>query len=169
MSEGKKYRHSKEIKMSNKVKPVPDGYHTATPYLTIRGAAAAIDFYQRAFGAKELFRLPSPDGKIAHAEIIIGDSHIMLADESDHDGTKAPETLKGSTAGIFLYVKDVDAAFKQAVKAGAKETMPLQNMFWGDRFGKLTDPFGHRWMLATHVEDVSPADMEERMAAFATQ
>jgi len=155
--------------MSNKVKPVPDGYHTATPYLTIRGAAAAIDFYKRAFGAKELFRMPSPDGKIMHAEITIGDSHIMLADESDVAETKAPQTLKGSTAGIFLYLKDVDTAFKQAVKAGAKETMPLQNMFWGDRFGKLTDPFGHRWMLATHIEDVSPAEMEERMAAAASK
>ena len=155
--------------MSNKVKPVPDGYHTATPYLTIRGAAEAIDFYKRAFGAKELFRMPSPDGKIVHAEITIGDSHIMLADESDRAETKAPQTLKGSTAGIFLYLKDVDTAFKQAVKAGAKETMPVQNMFWGDRFGKLTDPFGHRWMLATHIEDVSPAEMEERMAAVASK
>ena len=155
--------------MSNKVKPVPDGYHTATPYLTIRGAAAAIDFYKRAFGAKELFRMPSPDGKIMHAEITIGDSHIMLADESDAAETKAPQTLKGSTAGIFLYLKDVDTAFKQALTAGAKETMPVQNMFWGDRFGKLTDPFGHRWMLATHIEDVSPAEMEERMAAAASK
>lgn len=155
--------------MSNKVKPVPDGYHTATPYLTIRGAAAAIDFYKRAFGAKELFRMPSPDGKVAHAEITIGDSHIMLADESDRADTKAPETLKGSTAAIFLYFKDVDAAFKQALKAGAKETAPLENMFWGDRFGKLTDPFGHRWMLATHIEDVSPAEMQERLASFASK
>jgi len=155
--------------MSNKVKPVPDGYHTATPYLTIRGAAAAIDFYKRAFGAKELFRMPSPDGKIMHAEITIGDSHIMLADESDAAETKAPQTLKGSTAGIFLYLKDVDTAFKQALTAGAKETMPVQNMFWGDRFGKLTDPFGHRWMLASHIEDVSPAEMEERMAGAASK
>jgi len=165
------YKHykDKEIPMSNKVKPVPDGYHTATPYLTIRGAAAAIDFYKRAFGAQELFRMPTPDGKIMHAEITIGDSHIMLADESSTGETKSPQTLNGSTTGIFLYLNDVDAAFKQAVKAGAKETMPLQNMFWGDRFGKLTDPFGHRWMLATHVEDVSPAEMEERMAAAATK
>src|SRR5262249_32670252 len=129
--------------MSNKVKPVPDGYHTATPYLTIRGAAAAIDFYKKAFGAKELFRMPSPDGKIMHAEITIGDSHIMLADESDRAETKAPQTLKGSTTGIFLYLKDVDTAFKQAVKAGGKEPRRGQNMFGGDRLGKLTAPLGH--------------------------
>ena len=151
--------------MKNKVKPVPDGYTTATPYLTIRGAAKAIEFYKQAFSAQELFRMPGPDGKIMHAEILIGDSHIMLADESPKGETKSPQSLNGSTSGIFLYVEDVDTLFKQAQKAGAKETQPLENMFWGDRFGKLTDPFGHRWMLATHVEDVSPAEMEERMAA----
>jgi PhnB protein len=149
----------------NQVKPVPDGYHTATPYLTVKGAAEAIDFYKRAFGATELFRMPGPGGKIMHAEIVIGDSHLMLADESSTGETRAPQTLNGSSAGIFLYFEDVDAAFKQAVKAGAKETMPLQNMYWGDRFGKLTDPFGHKWMLASHIEDVSPAEIEKRMAA----
>ena len=151
--------------MKNKVKPVPDGYTTATPYLTVRGGAKAIDFYKQAFGAKELFCMPGPGGKIMHAEILIGNSHIMLADESDSAETKSPQTLNGSTAGIFLYLEDVDSSFQQAVKAGAKQTMPLQNMFWGDRFGKLTDPFGHKWMLASHVEDVSPEEMEERMAA----
>ena len=151
--------------MKNKVKPVPDGYTTATPYLTVRGGAKAIDFYKQAFGAKELFRMPGPDGKIMHAEILIGNSHIMLADESDSAETKSPQTLNGSTGGIFLYLEDVDSSFQQAVKAGAKQTMPLQNMYWGDRFGKLTDPFGHRWMLASHVEDVSPEEIEERMAA----
>jgi PhnB protein len=155
--------------MKSKVKPVPEGYHTVTAYLTIDGAAAAIDFYRRAFGAKEICRMPSPDGKIMHAEITIGDSHIMLADESSVSETKSPQTLKGTTAGIFLYVEDVDAAFKQAVKAGAKETMPLQNMFWGDRFGRLTDPFGHRWMLASRVEEVSPAEIQERMAPVASK
>lgn len=155
--------------MKNKVKPVPEGYTTVTSYLTIRGAAKAIDFYKQAFGAKELFRMPGPDGKIMHAEILLGDSHIMLADESSRSETKSPQTLGGSTSGIFLYLDDVDASFKQALKAGAKETQPLENMFWGDRFGKLTDPFGHRWMLATHVEDVSPAEMEERMAAAASK
>jgi len=151
--------------VKNKVKPVPDGYSTVTHYLTIRGAAKAIDFYTQAFGAKELFRMPAPDGKVMHAEILIGNSHIMLADESPRSETKAPQTLNGSTSGIFLYVEDVDAAFHQALKAGARETQPLENQFWGDRFGKLTDPFGHRWMLASHVEDVSPAEMEERMSA----
>lgn len=151
--------------MKTKVKPVPDGYHTATPYLTVRGAAEAIDFYQRAFGANELFRMPGPNGKIMHAEIVIGNSHIMLADESAASGSQAPPSLNGTPCGIFLYLEDVDKTFKQAVKAGAKETLPVQNMFWGDRFGRLTDPFGHKWMLATHVEDVSPAEMEERMSA----
>lgn len=151
--------------MKNKVKPVPDGYTTATPYLTIRGAAKAIEFYKQAFGAQELFRMPGPEGKIMHAEIMIGDSHIMLADESPKGETKSPQSLNGSSSGIFLYVENVDTLFKQALEAGGKETQPLENMFWGDRFGKLTDPFGHRWMLATHVEDVSPAEMEERMAA----
>lgn len=153
--------------MKNKVKPVPDGYTTATPYLTIRGASEAIDFYKRAFGAKELFRMPGPEGKIVHAEILIGNSHVMLSDESSATETKAPQTLNGTTQGIFLYVEDVDSWFKQAVKTGAKESMPLQDMFWGDRFGKLTDPFGHKWMLASHIEDVSPEEMENRMAAVA--
>ena len=151
--------------MKNKVKPVPDAYTTATTYLTVRGGAKAIDFYKQAFGAKELFRMPGPDGKIMHAEILIGNSHIMLADESDSAETKSPQTLNGSTGGIFLYLEDVDSSFQQAVKAGAKQTMPLQNMYWGDRFGKLTDPFGHKWMLASHVEDISPEEIEERMAA----
>ncbi len=155
--------------MKNKVKPIPDGYHTATPYLTIRGAVAAIEFYKRAFGAKELFQMPGPDGKIMHAEIRIGDSNIMLADESAATGTQSPQALNGTAASVFLYVEDVDATFKQAVKAGAKETMPVQDMFWGDRFGKLTDPFGHKWMLATHIEDVTPAEMEKRTAALATK
>ena len=149
--------------MKNKVKPVPDGYHTATPYLTIRGTAAAIDFYKQAFGAKELFRMPGENGKIMHAEITIGDSHIMLGDESVE--AKAPQSLNGTVSSVFLYLEDVDAVFKQAVKAGAKETMPVQNMYWGDRFGKLTDPYGHKWMLASHIEDVSPAEIQERMAA----
>jgi PhnB protein len=149
----------------SKVTPIPKGYHTATPYLTVQGAADAIDFYQRAFGAKEIFRMPGPEGKIVHAEITIGDSHLMLADESNVGETKAPRTLKGTAGGVFLYVEDVDATFKQALKAGAKQSQAVQDMFWGDRFGKLTDPFGHVWMLATHVEDVSPAELQKRMAA----
>lgn len=152
--------------MPKKVRPVPDGYHTATPYLTLQDASAAIDFYKRAFGAKELCRMLGPDGKIMHAEITIGDSHIMLTDESSASETKSPQTLKGTASALFLYVEDVDAAFKQALKAGAKQTQSLQDMFWGDRFGKLTDPFGHHWMLASRVEEVSPAEIEERMAAI---
>jgi PhnB protein len=151
--------------LKTKVKPVPDGYHTATPYLTVQGAADAIDFYKRAFGAQELFRMPGPGGKIMHAEIRIGDSPIMLADESNIGETKAPQTLKGSTAGIFLYLEDVDTTFQKALRAGAKQNAAVENMFWGDRFGKLTDPFGQVWMLATHIEDVSPSEIEKRMAA----
>ena len=152
--------------MKNKVKAVPDGYHTATPYLTLRGAASAIDFYKRAFGATEIFRMPGPDGKIMHAEIQIGSSRLMLADESAAAGTQSPVALNGTACGIFLYVENVDATFKQAIKAGGKETQAVQDMFWGDRFGKLTDPFGHRWMLATHIEDVNPEEMEKRTAAL---
>ncbi len=152
--------------MPKKVKPIPDGYHTATPYLTLQNASAAIDFYKRAFGAKELCRMLGPGGKIMHAEITIGDSHIMLTDESGANEIKSPQTLKGTASALFLYVEDVDAAFRQALKAGAKETQSLENMFWGDRFGKLTDPFGHRWLLASRVEEVSPAEIEERMAAI---
>jgi PhnB protein len=150
--------------MKTKVKAIPDTYHSATPYLTVRGADAAIDFYQRAFGAKELFRMPGPNGKIMHAEILVGDSHIMLADESAASGSQAPQTLNGTPVGIFLYVEDVDTTFKQALKAGANETLPVQDMFWGDRFGRLTDPFGHKWMLATHIEDVTPEEIERRTA-----
>jgi PhnB protein len=155
--------------MKNKVKPVPDGCHTVTPYLTVRGAATAIDFYKRAFGATELFRMPGPDGKIMHAEIAIGDSRVMLADESAASGSQSPVALNGTASSIFLYLEDVDATFKQAIKAGGKETQPVQDMFWGDRFGKLTDPFGHKWMLATHIEDVTPAEMEKRTAALASK
>jgi len=155
--------------MKNSVKPIPSGYHTATPYLTIKGAASAIDFYKRAFSATELFRMPGPDGKIMHAEITIGNSRIMLADECAAQGTQAPPSLNGTASGIFLYVEDVDASYKQAIKAGAKETQPVQDMFWGDRFGKLTDPFGHKWMLATHVEDVTSAEMEKRMGALVSK
>jgi PhnB protein len=158
-----------EIAMKNKVKAVPDGYHTVTPYLTVRGAASAIDFYKRAFGATELFRMPGPDNKVMHAEITIGNSRVMLADESAAAGSQSPQALNGTPAGIFLYVEDVDATFKQAIKAGGKETQPVQDMFWGDRFGKLTDPFGHKWMLATHIEDVTPQEMEKRTAALATK
>lgn len=149
--------------MKNKVKPIPDGYHAVTPYFVVKGAPAAIDFYKRAFGAKELFCMPGSDGKVMHAEITIGDSRIMLADECPPIGSRPG--LSGTVNSIFLYVEDVDATFKQAIKAGGKENTPVQDMFWGDRYGKLTDPFGQRWALATHKEDLTPQEIEERATA----
>jgi PhnB protein len=148
--------------MPSKVQPIPQGYHSVTPYLVLNDAAKAIDFYQRAFGAKQVMRMDGPDGKITHAELKIGDSLLMLSDEMPGAGGRAPRSLGGSTVGIFLYVEDVDAVFNQAKSAGAKVDMPLDNQFWGDRYGKLTDPFGHSWSLATHVEDVAPAEMKKR-------
>jgi PhnB protein len=150
--------------MKANVKPVPDGYHTAAPYLTVADANAALDFYKRAFGAKELFRLPGPGGKLVHSEMMIGDSHVMVADESGLALTRSPQSLNGTTASVFLYIEDVDSVFQQAVRAGAKEDMAPQDMFWGDRFARLTDPFGHHWMLASHIEDVSPEEMARRAA-----
>jgi len=131
--------------------------------LTLNDTARAIDFYKRAFGAHETFRMNGPGGKIAHAEIKIGDSMVMLADEMPGGGAKAPQSLGGTTGGVLLYVENADAVFKQAVGAGAQVEMPLADMFWGDRYGRLKDPFGHSWSVATHKEDVAPADMEKRM------
>jgi PhnB protein len=148
--------------MPNRVRPIPEGDHTVTPYLVVRDAARAIDFYRKAFGAKEVTRLNGPDGKIAHAEIQIGDSMIMLADEMPGSGARSPRALGGSTSELFLYVDNVDPIFNQAVSAGAKVEMPLDDMFWGDRYGKLTDPFGHSWSLATHQEDVAPDELAKR-------
>ena len=148
------------------VKPIPEGYHSVTPYLAIRNASAALDFYQKAFGAQEMFRMPSPDGKIGHAEIKIGDSMIMLADEHADMDFFGPETRGGVTANIMLYVEDVDAQFKRALDAGAKEIRPLKDEFYGDRMGTVKDPFGHVWHLATHKEDVSPEEMQKRMEAM---
>jgi PhnB protein len=155
--------------MAGQVKPVPPGYHTVTPYLTLSDAASAIDFYKQAFGATEVVRMNGPDGKIGHAEIKIGDSMLMLADECPGSAARSPQSLGGSTAGIFLYVDNVDAVFDTAVKAGAKVDLPLTDMFWGDRYGKLSDPFGHQWALATHIEDVAPEEMEKRMRAAMPQ
>jgi PhnB protein len=156
--------------MANKVRPIPEGYHTATPYLIIKGAAAALDFYKKAFGAKELFRFPMPDGTVAHAEMQIGDSRIMLGDEPsghaaempDQKVFKSPKTSGTTPIGICLYVEDVDALAKQAVAAGAKELRPVVNQFYGDRSGTYQDPFGHVWTLSTHIEDVSPEEMMKR-------
>jgi PhnB protein len=155
--------------MKTNVKPIPEGYHTVTPYLIVKDGARAIEFYKNAFGAKELFRMPSPDGKIMHAELQIGDSRIMLTTESPQAGSRSPETLKGTPVGIFLYLDDVDAAYKRAVAAGAKEQQAPQDMFWGDRYGKVADPFGHEWQLATHKEDVSPEEVGKRAQAAMTK
>src|SRR5215468_10855697 len=147
------------------VKPIPEGYHSVTPYLIIKGASAAIDFYKRAFGATELFRMPDPSGKmVMHAEIKIGDSPIMLADEQPAM-YRGPQSLGGTPVSLMLYVDDVDKVFPRAVEAGAKVVKPVQDQFYGDRSGTLTDPFGHQWTIATHVEDVPPAEMERRMKA----
>jgi len=143
-------------------KPIPEGYHTLTAYLTVDDAAEAIEFYKRAFGAKERVRMDTPDGKIGHAELEIGDSLVMLADVFPQSQTRPPKELGGSTAGIFMYSEDVDAAVKQAVDAGATVTMEVADQFWGDRFGTVADPFGHTWSIATHVEDVPPEEMAER-------
>jgi PhnB protein len=147
-----------------KVKPIPDGYHTVTPYLIIKGASDAIDYYKKAFGATELFRMDH-EGKVGHAEIKIGDSPIMLADESPQLGYTSPTTLGGTPVSIMIYVDDVDEIFKQAIAAGGKSEKPVQDQFYGDRSGTLKDPFGHVWHVATHKEDVSPEEMEKRMAA----
>lgn len=147
-------------------KPIPDGYHSVTPYLIIKGAAQALDFYQRAFGATELMRLAAPGGQVGHAEILLGDSHIMLADECPQMNALSPQTLGGSPVLLHLYVPDVDAMFAQAIVAGAQVEQPIENKFYGDRSGSVLDPFGHRWTLSTHVEDVSPEEIGRRMAAM---
>ena len=146
-------------------KPIPEGYHSVSPALSIDGAAESIEFYKRAFGANERYRMPWPDGTVAHAELEIGDSVVMLSDPFPESGVTPRRALGGTSVGIFLYVEDVDAVFQQAVDAGATVTTPLEDMFWGDRFGSVTDPFGHHWSLATHVEDVPPEEMEERAKA----
>ena len=151
--------------MTSKPKPVPDGYHTATPYLIVKGAAQAIEFYKKAFGATELMRMAQPGGKIGHAEIKIGDSPIMLADESPEMGARSPQSFGGSPVSILLYVEDVDTIFSQAVAAGAKVQRPVADQFYGDRTGGIEDPFGHVWYIATHTEDVSPEEMRRRAAA----
>ena len=153
--------------MTTKTKPVPDGYHTATPYLIVKEAAQAIEFYKRAFGAAELMRMPGPGGKIMHAEIKIGDSPIMLADEFPAMDALSPQTIGGSPISLLLYVDNVDAMLSQAVSAGAKVDRPVVNQFYGDRSGTLTDPFGHKWTIATHIEDVSPEEMQRRLEAMA--
>jgi PhnB protein len=144
------------------VKPIPEGYHSITPYLAVDDAAGAIEFYKRAFGARERVRMPTPDGKVAHAELGIGDSLIMLSDPFGEEQIKTPKALGTTTMGIFLYTEDVDEVYKQAIDAGATSTQEPEDMFWGDRFARVTDPYGHSWQIATHVEDVPPEEMEKR-------
>ena len=147
-------------------KSIPDGYHSVTPYLIVKGAADAIDFYKRAFGATELMRMPGPDGKIGHAEIRIGDSAIMLADEHPEMGHRSPQSLGGAGVSLMIYVERVDEVFKRAVASGAKELQPVKDQFYGDRSGTLQDPFGHTWTVATHIEDIPPDEMRRRAEKF---
>jgi PhnB protein len=146
-------------------KPVPEGYHTLTPYLTLENAAEAIEFYKSAFGAEERMRMEAPGGKIGHAELAIGDSLLMLADAFPQSTTRPPSELGATTGGVFMYVEDVDAVVERAVKNGATVTMEVADQFWGDRFGSVTDPYGYSWSIATHIEDVPPAEMAERAKA----
>ena len=148
------------------VKPVPQGYNTVTPYLIVKGAVRAIDFYKQAFGASEIMRFPGPNNTIIHAEIRIGDSVVMLADGAGGNEFRDPQSLGASPVGLMIYVPEVDKTFKQAVSLGAKQTREVVDQFYGDRSGTLTDPFGHVWTVATHVEDVSPEEMQRRMAAL---
>jgi PhnB protein len=145
------------------VKPIPEGYHTLTPYMTVRDAARAIEFYKQAFGAVDRGAMKDPSGKIMHAELKIGDSVVMLADEFPEYGSVSPQSGGSTSMGLHIYVEDVDKAFDRAVKAGAKVEMPVMDQFWGDRYGKLTDPFGHKWSIATHTKDLSAEEMKRGM------
>ncbi len=148
------------------VKPIPEGYHSVTPYLTVKGAAKALEFYKRSFGATEVMRMDGPNGTISHAEIKIGDSHVMLSDEFPEKGMRSPESYGGTPVGIMIYVPDVDGVHGKAVANGAKVEQAPENQFYGDRSSCVVDPFGHRWFISTHVEDVSMEEMEKRMAAM---
>ncbi len=153
--------------MATTVKPIPEGFHTVTPAIVVRDAAKAIDFYKKALGAQELVRMPGPDGKIMHAEIKIGDSIVFVSDENPQmTHVKSPQTLGGCTGTLNVYVPNVDTTFKQALAAGGKESMPVADQFWGDRYGSFVDPFGFSWGVATHKEDVSAQDMPKRAQEF---
>ena len=152
--------------MPSKVKPIPDGHHTVAPYLAIKNAVSALEFYKKAFGATETYKLIVPDGRLGHAEIRLGDSLIMLSDEFPEFGGKAPEALGGSPVSIHLYVEDVDAFVKRAVAEGARVLKPVADQFYGDRSGQLEDPYGHLWWVATHKEDVAPEEMQKRVRAL---
>lgn len=151
--------------MTSTAKTIPQGFHSVTPALAFRDAASAIEFYKKAFGATEVMRLTDPDGKIAHAELLIGDSHIMISEENP-EFNHSPQSLGGSTVVLHLYVEDVDALVDQATAAGAKLVIPVKDQFYGDRAGRVADPFGHVWSIATHTEDVSQEELEKRFAAF---
>ena len=155
-------RRKPKATKTRRVQPIPTGYHSVTPYLIIKGAAVALEFYKKAFGAKELLRMPHGE-RIGHAEIMIGDSHVMLADEFPDMGARAPMQGTLPPVGMMVYVKDVDAVFARAVAAGAKVERPVQNQFYGDRTGGVIDPFGHRWYIGTHIEDVPPKELQRRM------
>jgi PhnB protein len=165
----KKAKAKPKAKAARKVQPIPAGYPVLTPYLSVRGAAQAIDFYKAAFGAKEVMRMPGPEGKLGHAEVRIGEALVMLADEHGAMDFLGPQARGGTTVLLHLYVKDVDATLKRAVDAGGELVRPLQNQFYGDRTGSIRDPFGHVWHLATHVEDVAPAEMRKRAAELAAK
>ncbi len=152
--------------MSDSVKAIPDGYHTVTPYIIVSDASAAIEFYGRAFGAEEIYRMQAPGAPVMHAEIRIGDSVVMLSDENPSMGALSPESIGGSPASLLIYLEDVDAGHARALEAGATELMAPEDMFWGDRFARVADPYGHVWALASHVEDVDPEEMERRFAAM---
>jgi PhnB protein len=151
--------------MAATVKPIPDGYHSVTPYLSIRGAADAIEFYKRAFGATEVMRMAQPDGRVGHAELQIGDSRVMLADESPEMDFRSPKAIGGTPVMLHLYVEDSDAVVSRAVSAGAKLLRPVQDQFYGDRSGTVADPYGHVWHVSTHKEDLSMAEIGKRAAA----
>lgn len=152
--------------MASDTKRIPDGYHTITPHIVVKGATEALKFYKRAFGAEVMYSLPGPDGKgVMHAELKIGNSMLMLCEEVPQMGARSPQAIGGSPVTIHLYVEDADAIYNRAVEAGAKVTMPLADQFWGDRYGKLVDPFGHEWSVGCHIEDVSPEEIAKRSAA----
>ena len=151
------------------VQPIPSGYHTVTPYLIVHDAKAALEFYQKAFGADQVLRLDAPDGKIAHAEVKIGDSHVMFADEHPEMGAISPKTLGGAGVNLLIYCEDVDTQFQQAIDAGATQRRPVQDQFYGDRAGTLEDPFGHKWSIATHKEDLTPEEIDARFAEMMQQ
>ena len=152
-----------------KVKPIPDGYHSVTPYLFIKGAANAIDYYKNVFGAKERMRMPGPNDRIMHAELEIGDTIVMLSDENPQTGAASPQTVGGASNSLHVYVENVDTVTQKAVDAGAKLVRPVKDEFYGDRIGTITDPFGQIWSIATHIEDVSPDEMKKRMTKTMSQ